>query len=404
MVERHAARGAFGWLWGANTGAALGDGFAMVAFPLLIAGMTRDPLVVSLLQAAAGLPWLLFGLLAGTLADRWDRRTLMWRTDVARFGVVAALAGLVAVDALTVPLLLAGAFLFATGSTLIRSAAPALLPALVPPDRLADANGRLQAGATAAGSFVGPALAGALYASTPWLPVFGQTLALAASAACLRRLPVGVSRVPAVRSRSFARDTWEGLRWLACHRVLRALAAGTALLAAATGILLSVLVLHALQTLGLPAAGYGGLISLYAAGSLVGAVATPPLNRHLGTRTCLLLAAAVGALSIAALAAATIVLTAAASLMALGVAAMLWNTTTVTIRQQSTPDQLLGRVSSAFNVLSVGAAPVAAPIGGVIAATTSTASALAAAAVLCGGAFATLAWLLPAKLEPAARP
>ena len=87
----------------------MGDGLSMTAFPLLIAAQTRDPLVVSLLQVATGLPWLLFGLAAGTLVDRWDRRTVMWRTGLARVAVALALGLLIALGWAPVAVILAAA-------------------------------------------------------------------------------------------------------------------------------------------------------------------------------------------------------------------------------------------------------------------------------------------------------
>lgn len=375
----------FRWLWCATTGAALGDGLSSAVLPLLIASQTRDPFVVSLLQVATGLPWLLFGLVAGTLVDRWDRRAVMWRTDVARVVLAAALAGLVLLELASVPLILLVAFLLPTGATLIRSAAPALLPTLVDRDELAAANGRLQAGATVAGSFGGPAVGSGLYAISAALPLLAQTLSLAISTACVLLLPGAPARNPVERltARSIRSEAREGLRWLSSHQVLRKVASGTALLAAATGILLAVLVLHVLEFLGLPPVGYGLMISVYAIGSVAGALLTAPVERRLGTSRCLLASALLGAGSIGALALAPAPVPAGGALLCLGVATMLWNTIAVTLRQELTPAHLLGRVSSAFNVVAVGAAPIAAPIGGVIAARFGTPVAIGTAAALC---------------------
>lgn len=374
----------YGWLWGATVGAAMGDGLSMVALPLLVASQTRDPVAVSLLQVATGLPWLLFGLAAGTLVDRWDRRTVMWRTDLGRVAVALLLGVLVVLERASVPLILLATFLLASGATLIRSAAPALLPTIVGRDHLTAANGRLQAGSTLAGSFAGPSLGGGLYAVSASLPIIAQMLSLAFSAACVTRIPkpTTASRTPRPR-RSIRQETADGVRWLAAHRVLRPIVTGTVLLSAATGILLAVLVIHALDYLDLPPTGYGFLITVYATGSAVGSLLTARLRRSLGTNRCLMTSGLLGAITIGALALAPTPALAGGALLGLGVATMLWNTLAVTVRQQLTPDHLLGRVTSAFNVVGIGAAPIAAPLGGVIALLLDTSWAIGVASLLC---------------------
>jgi MFS family permease len=371
-------------LWGAAAGAALGDGLSTTALPLLIASQTRDPFIVSLLPVATGLPWLLFGLVAGTLVDRWDRRTVMWRTDLARVLIVAALGVLVALGHVPVFLVLLAAFLLACGSTLIRSAAPALLPALVPRENLAHANGRLQAVATVSGSFLGPAAGSALYSLCVAVPFLAQTLALVASAVCVGRLPAMTSTSVAGSARgSIWADTVVGVRWLVAQRVLRSVATGTVLLAASTGVLLAVLVIHVLEFLDLPTVGYGLLIAVYAGGSVVGALLAPRLRRALGTNRCLLTSVLLGTVAISVLAVAPNVVLAGAALFVLGIATMLWNILAVTVRQELTPNHLLGRVTSAFAVIGVGTAPIAAPLGGIVASLTNTSVAIGFAALLC---------------------
>ncbi len=374
-------------LWGATVGAAFGDGLSMTALPLLIASQTRDPFVVSLLQVATGLPWLLFGLVAGTLVDRWERRTVMWRTSLGRVFVALALGLSVILGHESVTVILIAAFLFASGTTLIRSAGPALLRTLVDRDRLVQANGRLQAGTTVAGSFFGPAVGGLLYSISAAAPALVQTVALIASVAFIARIPEqGVVAAKNGTRRSIWRETAEGIRWLASHQILRPIAASTCLLSASTGILLAVLVVHVLQVLKLTGAGYGLLVSVYAGGSVVGSLLTGRLRRRLGTNGSLRTSAVLGAASIGAFAAAPNPVLAGAALFFLGVATMLWNILAVTVRQELTPDRLLGRVTSAFTVLGLGAAPIAALVGGFIASVSTTSVAIGTAAVLCATA------------------
>src|SRR3954453_21515024 len=81
-----------------------GDGALLAAAPLLAATLTRDPLAVSSVTAAVYVPWLLFGLPAGALVDRWRRRRVMISADIFRAAVLAVLVGLLFGDLLTLPM------------------------------------------------------------------------------------------------------------------------------------------------------------------------------------------------------------------------------------------------------------------------------------------------------------
>jgi MFS family permease len=155
-------------LWTAAAISNLGDGIFLTALPLLAATLTRDPLPVSAVFAAGWLPWLLFGLLSGALADRWNRRRLMWVVDAARFVVVGGLGVAVIAGLATIPLLVGVAFLLGVGQTLFDSAAQSVIPALVgrDPQRLERANGQLFGAQQVTQQLSGPPLGGWLFA--PW--------------------------------------------------------------------------------------------------------------------------------------------------------------------------------------------------------------------------------------------
>ena len=187
----------------------------------------------------------------------------------------------------------------------------------------------------------------------------------------------------------------EGLRWIIRDPTLRALAISTPLLAASTGMLLAVLVLHVVEVLGAPQSSYGILFTIYAVGGLGAATVVPATYSRVGTRHSLLIAASLGAVSLLTIAWGSAVAITAIGMALLGVAAMLYNIVAVTVRQQRTPDHLLGRVSSVFNVLGVGSLPPAALAAGVIASAYGTTSSIATAAVLCIIAAMSVAALVP---------
>ncbi|GMA32768.1 MFS transporter [Litorihabitans aurantiacus] len=132
------------------------------------------------------------------------------------------------------------------------------------------------------------------------------------------------------------------------------------LLSASTGVLLGVLVVHALQTLMRRPSGYGLLLAFFEAGSVIGALLMPRLRERLGTRRSLQTSAALGALATLGLAAARAPVPAAAALVLLGVATMTWNTLAVTLRQELTPATSWG-VSPVRSRCSASALPPSPP-------------------------------------------
>ncbi|GAA3752202.1 hypothetical protein GCM10022225_40740 [Plantactinospora mayteni] len=174
--------GSFWTLWTAAVFSRLGDALRVPALALLAASLSRDPRAVAAVVVAGQLPPLLFGLVGGVYADRWDRRRTMATVDGLRAVLVAGFALLVATGDAGIGTLLGCAFLLASLGVAFDAAAFAVLPDIVPADRLATANGRLQAGTAVAGGFVGAPLAGVLFALAAALPfaVDAATFAVAA--------------------------------------------------------------------------------------------------------------------------------------------------------------------------------------------------------------------------------
>jgi predicted MFS family arabinose efflux permease len=311
------------------TASALGDGVWVAAVPPLAATLTSSPVAISLLEAAAGVPWLLFGLAGGVLADRASRRTLLWSVNLVQCAVVAALAVLVGVRAVSVPVLLAAVFLLGTADTVGASAFPAFVPEIVPAARLASANATLTTGSTAGGSFVGPALGALLLAWLAWAPLAfdAATFAVAAlTVLSLRGAPRPVT--PAGKGAALA-----GVRWVVGNPTVRVLAAATVLLALSTYATVGILVLFARDALHLPGSAYGLLLTVYAVGTMGGGVAGRGPMRRLGLRRTARLAAAGAAVSWAGLAVSRSWWMAAGFLVLLGVVSMMWSVAEMTLRQ-----------------------------------------------------------------------
>src|SRR3954463_815673 len=88
----------FRWWLASSWGSNLGDGVALPAGPLLVASQSQDPRLVAASVLLQQLPWLLFGLFAGALADRLDRRLMVVVVDGMRAVVLAPLVAWVGTD------------------------------------------------------------------------------------------------------------------------------------------------------------------------------------------------------------------------------------------------------------------------------------------------------------------
>jgi MFS family permease len=364
-------------LWLAQGVSNLGDGVYVTALPLLAASLTRDPLPVSAVMFAEWLPWLLFGLLAGALLDRWERRRVMWMVDAARLVVVGGFALAVLVGWASIPLLMATGFLLGTGQTLVDTASQALIPALVTrdPGRLARANGRLAGTRMVAEQLAGPPAGGFLFAVLPWLPFAADAASFGASSALVATIPgrraarpasVEASTAPG-RGTGLGAEIAEGLRWLFGHQVLAALAlrvAGVNIVAAAQG---AVLVLLAQERLGLGSVGFGLLLAGSAVGGTLGSVVAPWLGRRLGPVPVMVGGSVLSGLATFGAGLTRSPWVAGALLGIVGLCAVAFNVVLESLRQQLVPDRLLGRVVSAFRLFSYGAVPLGALLGGLLA-------------------------------------
>lgn len=146
----------FAKLW---TGAGIsnfGDGVMAAAVPLLVASITRDPVIVAGATVAGRLPWLLFALVSGALVDRLDRRQVMVWTDGFRAVLVGRYGVMLFVGNVGVPFIYAVAFMLGVAETMFDTSSEAILPALAGTGQLQAANGRLQATGWIGNAFVGP--------------------------------------------------------------------------------------------------------------------------------------------------------------------------------------------------------------------------------------------------------
>ncbi|WP_048344514.1 MFS transporter, partial [Cellulomonas sp. A375-1] len=154
----------FRWVLASSWTTNLADGLVLAAGPLLVASRTHDAFLVALAATVQWLPPLVFGLWAGALTDRLDRRRLVITVDVVRALVVGMLATAVVLDAAPIALVLAALFLLGTAETFADNASSTLVPMLVARDDLAAANQRIQAGFLTINQMIAPPIGAAMFA------------------------------------------------------------------------------------------------------------------------------------------------------------------------------------------------------------------------------------------------
>ncbi len=353
-------------VWGASTASNVGDGIVLAALPLFAAELSRSPVAVAATTVAVNLPWLVFGLFAGAVVDRVDRRRMMIGTDVGRAVAFGLLAAGVATGLVDLPLLYVAVFVIGLLETLFDSAAMSITPSLVPQNQLERANSQLLSAQLAANAFVGPPIGGLLFAIAAALPLGVDALTFLISAMLL--ISVGGRFRPPARPRTrLISDIGAGLRFLWQQRVIRVFAIGAAVINLGFAAASAVLVLHAQDNLNLGDVGFGLLLASAAVGGVAGAQLASRVIGRLGRRNGILAAVATMAVAIATMGLAGSVWVAGVAYAVFGFAGEVWNVVSITFRQEATPDEMLGRVMSGFRVIAYGAFPVGAALGGVIA-------------------------------------
>ncbi|MEV6170029.1 MFS transporter [Streptomyces sp. NPDC051954] len=361
-------RGGFGRLWSAAALSSFGDALRTAALPLLAATLTDRPLLIAAVTACGYLPWIVFGLLGGAVADRVDQRRAMWMVDAVRGLLVACFAVAVALGHASIALLIALAFALTTLQTLFDNASTALLPALVDRAALGGANTRLMTGQRVAGGLLGAPVVPLLIAAGAAVPFAADAvtfLVAAALVASLRTEPP--ERKPRPAGSTLRREIAEGLATLWRDKVLRGLCAATALCNIGMGALIATLVLLVTGWLDAGTTGYAVAMTAFTVGSLTGGVAGGPLIARVGRVRGVLLAGIVQTGALVVMGSVRSLVALAAAMAVFGFMNMVWNVNSTTLMQQRSPAELLGRVSSAFRTVGVAGAPLGALLGGAVA-------------------------------------
>ena len=347
----------------------VGDGMEHAAAPLLALSLTHDPRLIAGVSFATALPWLVLTLPAGVYIDRFNRKKLMVAVNAIRTVLYALIAYSAWQGSLTIwsfMLILLGV---GCCEVIFDMSAQAFLPAIVPPDLLEKANGRLYTAEVIANSFVGLPLGAWAFVAAVGIPFGANAASFALAALLVSTIHLPSKDQPAVnvQPQSFRADLAEGVKWLWANKLIRTLAIMLGITNMATMFGDAIFVKYAADELGVTGRGYGLLLLLMAIGSIVGGFVGDRIAKRLGPPLAMI--TSFGVFSTVGLIFFFMphIWSVAIAVSVMGLAGTTWNIVTVSLRQRIIPAELFGRVNSVYRLIGTGSISLGALIGGQIA-------------------------------------
>jgi predicted MFS family arabinose efflux permease len=344
----------------------VGDGISIAAGPLLIASLTHDAFLIASGALLQWLPPLLFGLWAGVLSDRLNRRLIVVIVDLFRAALILVLSITIVTGTVSITLALITLFVLSTADVFGTNATNTLLPMMVRRDDLAIANARIQVGFITVNQLVGPPIGAALFAAGRSLPFVSEAVLVAAGALLVAR-----TTLPTFVRDGEPKAVWheiaEGLRWARNHAAVRTLVLTIFTFNITFGAAWSVLVVYATRRLGLGDLGFGLITTVQAAGGLLGTLSYGWIIRRVSLGNIMRVGLIIETLTHLGLALATTPWVAMPIFFVFGAHAFIWGTTSITVRQRAVPTHLQGRVGSVNTVGVFGGLVVGSGIGGLLA-------------------------------------
>jgi MFS family permease len=394
----------FGKLWTAAAFSNLADGVGRVAVPLIATTLTRDPLAISAISALAFLPWLVFGLPAGMVVDRYDRRWIMAFANTLRGGSAVGLALLTASGSITIWWLFAGVLVFGIGETLFDNATNAVVPALVPRKGLDRANGFMQAAHITIDNFVSAPIGGVLFAVSLALPLWVGAAGYLVPIVLAILLPIAAARplrepapletasataavaagepLAAAETASSPEDTSttsttasapgsvtarDAARYLWRHRFLRAMVLFTCVVGSAFAFAQAPMFLYFLEEQSVDPAAIGLVTAGIGLGALGGSLIAPALVERFRRGPVMLGANLLAAIGLFGVWAAPEAISATIAYATMACAVSVWNVPWGALRQAIVPGRIFGRVLGIVRSLTWGIFPFFTLLGGWVA-------------------------------------
>ena len=372
-------------LWSATAVSNLGDGVSGVAYPWLASAVTRSPLLIAAAGFASRLPWLVFTLHAGVITDRFDRRKLILGMDLFR-GILTVIVGaVVLLNKDSLPslnelssitdmetnwvlylTLILTSFLFGLAEVLRDNSAQTLMPSVVAEENLEKANGRMWSAESLTNSFIGPPLGSLLIGVSIFIPFFFDAVSFFVAVALIAS--IGGSFRPVIEKPrekiNFKSEIKEGFRWLWAHPLLRPMAIILGFMNGVGSMVTATYILFAQEVLKTSVLVFAVLGMAAAVGGIIGGLLAPKISEKCGSGPSLWMAMILAPVGTAIIGITSTWQVVWVVTVFQTIAAILWNTITVSLRQSIIPSHLLGRVNSVYRFFAWGSIPIGMFLGG----------------------------------------
>jgi MFS family permease len=358
-------------LWSSETIAAFGAHVTWLALPILVLGVLHgSPTEVGLVAAMQQLPALCVTPFAGLLIDSFDRRSILLIVNFGRAAALLMVPVLYFTGGLGIPALCVIAFAVGAGSAIFDVAYMSYLPAIVTRANLVEANSKLQ-GSYSVAQIGGPGIGGVVIKTLgAWVAILvnvGAYVVAFVAILLIRHREPPPDRSSAVRPKLSDTLTSFGLLWR--NPVLRALTVQAGWFNFCEQAILTLFLVYAVKELGMDAGGVGLVLALGSVASLAGAVAARRLGDRLGFPSVLVVA-----IGVASWAPLLLLLTGKGlwsnvvlcvlTFAVYGLGLTIYNVHVVAFRQSVIPNEVMGRATAAYRMMTYGPFPIGAFLGG----------------------------------------
>ena len=348
------------------------DGLVKVAAPLLATYLTRDPVLISFLSSLSLLPWLLFAIPIGGIADRVEKFRLLAFANLARMGIfffgtylIFNLQSGQSTLAMNIYWLYLLVFLVGICEVIADTASQSLLPEMLAEDQRERGNSQMQTAQFVVQEFIGVPIAGLLFALSMFVPFLIGSIGFAIAWVLLMNIAATTSRLAASSaSKDFIGELKFGLRFLYEEKNVFKLVLFTTSLSFFFAASSSTVVLFALDVVGISEASFGFVLMLGGIGGLVGSILTPRLSQRFGRGFMLAIAISLAPFAIIMQGIFPNVFVFILGGFISSLAISIWNPLLMTMYQFLIPSDMFGRIHGARRTLVWGVSPLGAVLGG----------------------------------------